>query len=167
MGYSSYSFSTPALDGGEWSASRPGRTLAPGKVPTVQEAGWTLEPVWTQRLHEKSFRLCRGSNTDRPVLRPVARHYTAWATRLPCAFSILIKQLNTALYLRQENSTTAVTSATLLGSCLSHDFCVSCPHAHGHYNAASEHRINHHHHLKACPLYSGFPWPKTKLHQPN
>jgi hypothetical protein len=31
--YSSYSFSTSALDGGEWSASRPNRALAPGKDP--------------------------------------------------------------------------------------------------------------------------------------
>jgi hypothetical protein len=41
--YSSYSFSTSAIDGGEWSASRPGRALPPGKgppVPIVQEAGW-------------------------------------------------------------------------------------------------------------------------------
>jgi hypothetical protein len=29
--YSSYSFLTPALDGGEWPASRPGRILPPGK----------------------------------------------------------------------------------------------------------------------------------------
>jgi hypothetical protein len=44
--------------GGEWSASRPGRALPPGKgppVPIVQEAGWAPEPVWTQRLEEKSF----------------------------------------------------------------------------------------------------------------
>jgi hypothetical protein len=56
--YSSYSFTTSALDGSEWSASRPGRALSPGKgppVPIVQEAGWTPEPVWTQRLQEKSF----------------------------------------------------------------------------------------------------------------
>jgi hypothetical protein len=56
--YSSYSFSTSALDAGEWSASRPGRTLHPGKgppVPIVQEAGWPPEPVWTQRIEEKSF----------------------------------------------------------------------------------------------------------------
>jgi hypothetical protein len=56
--YSSYSFTTSALDGGEWSASRPGRALAPGKgtpVPIVQEAGWAPEPVWTQRLEEKYF----------------------------------------------------------------------------------------------------------------
>jgi hypothetical protein len=53
--YSSYSFSTSALDGGEWSASRPGRALAPGKglpVPIVQEAGWAPDPVWTQRLDQ-------------------------------------------------------------------------------------------------------------------
>jgi hypothetical protein len=31
--YSSYSFLTSVLDGGEWSASRPGHTLAPGKGP--------------------------------------------------------------------------------------------------------------------------------------
>jgi hypothetical protein len=43
---------------GEWSASRPGHALPPGKgppVPIVQEAGWATEPVWTQRLEEKSF----------------------------------------------------------------------------------------------------------------
>jgi hypothetical protein len=39
--YSSYSFSTPALDGGEWSASRPGRTLPPGKdLGTHCTGGW-------------------------------------------------------------------------------------------------------------------------------
>jgi hypothetical protein len=31
--YSSYSLSTSALDGGEWSASRSGHALAPGKGP--------------------------------------------------------------------------------------------------------------------------------------
>jgi hypothetical protein len=55
--YSSYSYLSSALDGGELSASRPGRALPPGKgppVPIVQEAGWTPEPVWTQGLEEKS-----------------------------------------------------------------------------------------------------------------
>jgi hypothetical protein len=55
--YSSYSFSTSAPDGGEWSASRPCLALAPGKGPPppvsiVQEVGWAPEP---QRLEEKSF----------------------------------------------------------------------------------------------------------------
>jgi hypothetical protein len=30
-----YSYLTSALDGGEWSASRPGRALPPGKEPPV------------------------------------------------------------------------------------------------------------------------------------
>jgi hypothetical protein len=49
-----------ALEGGEWSASRPSRSLPPGKeppVPIVQKAGWAPEPVWTQRLQEKSSAL--------------------------------------------------------------------------------------------------------------
>jgi hypothetical protein len=81
--YSSYSFS--ALDEGEWSASRSGSVLRPGKgppVPIVQEDGWASEPVWTQRLEEIYFRFCRGSNLYRPVVQPVVRHYTAWATGL-------------------------------------------------------------------------------------
>ena len=40
---------TAALEGREWSAARPGRTLPPGKdpVPILQEAGWATRPVWT------------------------------------------------------------------------------------------------------------------------
>jgi hypothetical protein len=82
--YSSYSFLSLALEGGEWSASRPGRALPPGKeppVPTVQEAGWAPEPVWTQRLEERS----RASVGDRtPAVQSVIRHYTDLATRLRC-----------------------------------------------------------------------------------
>jgi hypothetical protein len=40
-------------------------------------------PVWTQRLEEKYFWLCWGSNLDRPVVQSIARHYTDWATRAP------------------------------------------------------------------------------------
>jgi hypothetical protein len=80
--YSSYSFLTSALEGGEWSASGPGRALPPGKeppVPVVQEAGWALEPVWTQRLEGKSS----ASVWDRtPAVQSVVRHYTDWASRL-------------------------------------------------------------------------------------
>ena len=40
---------TAVLEGGEWSAARPGCTLPPQKdlVPIVQEAGWAPGPVWT------------------------------------------------------------------------------------------------------------------------
>jgi hypothetical protein len=61
--YSSYSFSTSALDGGEWSASRSGRALAPGKgppVPTVQEAGWDFnETAWLNIAESCRLRTCR------------------------------------------------------------------------------------------------------------
>jgi hypothetical protein len=67
----------------------PGRALAPGKgppVPIAQEAEWASEPVWTQRLEEKSSRLCRVSNLDCSVVQSLARlarHYTDWATPAP------------------------------------------------------------------------------------
>jgi hypothetical protein len=74
--YSSYSYLISALDGDEWSASRPGRALPPGKeppVPIVQEVGWAPEPVWTQRLEEK----CSTYVGDRtPVVKSVISHYT-------------------------------------------------------------------------------------------
>jgi hypothetical protein len=70
----------------------PGYTLAPRKgpsVPTVQEAGWAPEPVWTQKLEEKSFCPCQESNLDRSVVQPVARHYTDWATWLTDVYEAL------------------------------------------------------------------------------
>ena len=43
-----YPFLTTALEGGEGSASRPGRLLSAGyPVRIVQEAGWAPGPVWT------------------------------------------------------------------------------------------------------------------------
>jgi hypothetical protein len=82
--YSSYSFLTSALDGGEWSALRPGRALLPG--PIGQEVGWAPEPVWTQGLEEKSSAPV-GDRT--PIVQPVIRHYTVWATAAPYLFCIL------------------------------------------------------------------------------
>jgi hypothetical protein len=52
-------------------------------VPIVLEAGWASELVWTQKLEKKSFRLCRGSNLDRPVVHSVVRHCTDFATPTP------------------------------------------------------------------------------------
>jgi hypothetical protein len=54
--YSSYSFLTSALDGGEWSTTRPGHALPQRKGPPVhivRESGWASELVWTQRLEKK------------------------------------------------------------------------------------------------------------------
>jgi len=51
---------TAALEGGEWSAARPGRTLPQGKkdpVPILQEAGWAPGQVWTDGIsrHYRDF----------------------------------------------------------------------------------------------------------------
>jgi hypothetical protein len=58
----------------------PAALLPPAKgppVPIVQEAGWVPEPVWTQRLEEKSFAPAGDRTLIAPVVQPVARHYTA------------------------------------------------------------------------------------------
>jgi hypothetical protein len=74
--YSSYSFSTWALEGGELSASHPGRALRRGigpPVPIVQEVAWVPEPVWEQKLEQKSSAFV-GDRT--PIIQSVDRHYT-------------------------------------------------------------------------------------------
>ena len=57
---------TMALEGGEGSASRPGRSLLPGKdpVPIVQEAGWAPGPVWTGAENLAPTGIC---SPDRPA----------------------------------------------------------------------------------------------------
>jgi hypothetical protein len=88
--YSSYSFLTSALDGGDWSASRPGRALPPGKGPPgTHWTGGYVGPRAGMDTEDrgKILRPCRGSNPDRPVVQTVVRHYTDWAT--PAPFSSL------------------------------------------------------------------------------
>jgi hypothetical protein len=62
--YSSYSFSTSALDGGEWLASRPGRALPQGKRPpgTHWTGGWVGPRAGLDaEARGKILCLCRGS----------------------------------------------------------------------------------------------------------
>jgi hypothetical protein len=81
-GYISNSFLTLTLDGGEWSASRPGRALALEKGPLVPiVGGWVgLRAGLDTGVTGKILCPCRESNLDRKVVQPVVRHYTAWAT---------------------------------------------------------------------------------------
>jgi hypothetical protein len=68
--YSSCSFSTSALDGGEWSATRPSRALPPGKGPPVPigHEGWVGPRAGLDtEARRKILCLCRGSNRDRPT----------------------------------------------------------------------------------------------------
>jgi hypothetical protein len=63
----------------------PAALLPPGKVtpvPIGREAGWAPEPVWTQRIEEKSFAPAR----DRTPIARSSNPYTILPelTRLPC-----------------------------------------------------------------------------------
>jgi hypothetical protein len=46
-------------------------------VPIRQEGGWAPEPVWTQRLEEKSS---ASVGYQTPVVQSVNSHYSDWAT---------------------------------------------------------------------------------------
>jgi hypothetical protein len=67
--YSSYSFTTSALDGGEWSASRPGSALPLGKASgTHCTGGWVgLRAGLDTEARGNISCPFRGSNPGRPV----------------------------------------------------------------------------------------------------
>jgi hypothetical protein len=70
----------------------PAALYPPGKgppVPVGQEAGWAPEPIWTQKLEEKSSAFV-GYRT--PVVQSVVRHYTDWAT--PSSLHFTITKIN-------------------------------------------------------------------------
>jgi hypothetical protein len=88
-------FLTSALDGGEWSASRPGRYI-PGKKPLVSieyEAGWAPVLVLTLWSREKSI---APAVNRTPVFQPEVRRYTDWA--IPAPTIIPIEGLISLLY---------------------------------------------------------------------
>jgi len=68
---------TAALEGGEWSAARPGRTLPPGKpqYPFYMRLGG---PQGRSGQAEKLVPTRIGSRT----VQPVVSRYTDWATQL-------------------------------------------------------------------------------------
>jgi hypothetical protein len=67
--YSSYSFFSSALDGGAWSASRPGRALPVERTPgTHCTGGWVgLRAGLHTEDRGKIIYLCRGLNSGRAV----------------------------------------------------------------------------------------------------
>jgi hypothetical protein len=75
--YSSYSFSTSALDGGEWSASRLTR-FTPGKDPRDPCTGnWVGPRVGLDtEARGKVLSTLPGIESLSPRIQPVAKHYT-------------------------------------------------------------------------------------------
>jgi hypothetical protein len=73
---------TLALDGGEWSASRPGHFAARERAPGTHWIGDWLGPRagLDTVVEKKNHSLCRDSNP--PIIRPVVQRYTTELTRL-------------------------------------------------------------------------------------
>jgi hypothetical protein len=79
--YSSTHSLTSALDGGEWSASRPSRFTPRKTVPGTHWIGGWVGPraildavVWRKIPSSR-----RESNPRTPIVQPVAQSYTDWA----------------------------------------------------------------------------------------
>jgi hypothetical protein len=86
--YSSYSFTTSALDGVSGQRHAPS-TLYPRGRPTApieQEAGWARAGLDAE-ARGNPLCLCRGSNLDHPVAQSIIRHCTDWATPVPVSFT--------------------------------------------------------------------------------
>jgi hypothetical protein len=83
--YSSTHSLTSALDGAEWSASRPGRfTPKERTLGTHWIGGWVgpravLEAVVNRKIPS----LRREANPRTPIVQPVAQRYTDWAVTTP------------------------------------------------------------------------------------
>jgi hypothetical protein len=72
--YSSYSFTTSALDGGEWSASRPGRAFTPGeRTPGTHWTGGWVGPRAGLDTEDRGKILCPAGDRT-PIARSIARH---------------------------------------------------------------------------------------------
>jgi hypothetical protein len=60
----------------------PPPSLPPRKGPTVSivhETGWAPEPVWSQKLEQKSS---ASVGVQTPIVQSAAKYYTDWATQL-------------------------------------------------------------------------------------
>jgi hypothetical protein len=78
-----HAFLTSALDGGEWSASRPVRLTLRERAPSTHWIGdWVGSRAGLGTVVKRKIPSpCRDSNP--PIIEPVAQRYTTELTRLP------------------------------------------------------------------------------------
>jgi hypothetical protein len=78
---SSTYFLTSAVDGGEWSASCPGRFTLRERAPATHWIGWWVatSAVLDAVVKRKIPNPRRVSNHITPIVRPLAQRYTDWA----------------------------------------------------------------------------------------
>jgi hypothetical protein len=78
--YSSTHYLTSALDGGEWSASRPGR-FTPKERATGMHlmGGWVVPKAGLDAVEKRKIpSLLRYSKPRTPIVQSVAQRYTGW-----------------------------------------------------------------------------------------
>jgi hypothetical protein len=92
---------TSALDGGEWSASRPGRFTPKERTPgTHWKGGWVgPRAVLDAVVKRKILSLRRESNPRTPIVQPVAQHHTDWAVTAPGTHNAL-SEISLFVYFR-------------------------------------------------------------------
>jgi hypothetical protein len=73
-----HAFLIPALDGGEWSASRPDRFTPRKTAPRTRRIGGP-EPFLNAVVKRKIPSPRRESHPRTPIVQPVAQRYTDWA----------------------------------------------------------------------------------------
>jgi hypothetical protein len=73
-----HTFLTSSLDGGEWSASRPGRFTPREKAPGTHWTGGSVSPraILDAVVKRKSPSPRRESNPRTPIVQPVGQRYT-------------------------------------------------------------------------------------------
>jgi hypothetical protein len=80
---------TSALDGGEWSASRPGRFTPRERDPgTHWTGGWVSPRAVLDAVKSKIPSPRRESNPRIPIVQPIAQRYTDWAITALSTWSV-------------------------------------------------------------------------------
>jgi hypothetical protein len=72
---------TSGLDGGEWTASRPGRFTSRERAPSTHWiGGWVGSRAVLDAVSKRKISYPRrDSNPDHPIFQPVVSRYTDWA----------------------------------------------------------------------------------------
>jgi hypothetical protein len=107
--YSSTHSLTSALDGGEWSASRPGRFTPKERVPgTHWKGGWVgPRAVLNAVVKRKIPNARRESNPRTLIVQPVSQRYTDWAITAMTLYGIGNSRLKGTLNVRLHFLTSA------------------------------------------------------------
>jgi hypothetical protein len=129
--YSSMHSLTSALDGGEWSASRPGRFTTREIAPGTHWIGIWVGPraVLDTVVKRKIPSPRRESNPFHQTVQPIVNHYTDWEI-INCKVALMLMHHKIKVYIRRGDRTVnihvLVTRWKLNCRLLSHTHYLEC-----------------------------------------